>query len=250
MNLSSFQGGAWLQQLQACEHSAVRPATVGGRATKNMYIWHSLQLRPQQNVVSSESSDRLFLTHLVLKPEPHLNIKTVFPGYRIPMLKIRLPQGCLIFNMGILIHGKDSLYIETALRIFWENMVSTLICWCPGSLRRQVTSSHGTVYSQYIAVGGVQAMVPRYKWEHDISGDCHEPKSDSIPLLTSPEHQQARYWLCGTDNTYCCSGVNFAYLVQAKSKIRFKIQIYLLWSFKLYSMLRVKARYPGSRGDF
>ena len=37
-----------------------------------------------------------------------------------------------------------------------------------------------TVYSRYIAVGGVQAMVPRYKWERDISGDCHEPKSDSI----------------------------------------------------------------------
>ena len=25
-----------------------------------------------------------------------------------------------------------------------------------------------TVYSRYIAVGGVQAMVPRYKWERDI----------------------------------------------------------------------------------
>ena len=30
-----------------------------------------------------------------------------------------------------------------------------------------------TVYSRYITVGGVQAMVPRYKWERDISGDCH-----------------------------------------------------------------------------
>ena len=38
-------------------------------------------------------------------------------------------------------------------------------------------SSQNTVYSRYIAVGGVQAMVPRYKWERDISGDCHEPKS-------------------------------------------------------------------------
>ena len=37
-----------------------------------------------------------------------------------------------------------------------------------------------TVYSRYIAVGGVQAMVPRYKWERDISGVCHEPKSGSI----------------------------------------------------------------------
>ena len=37
-----------------------------------------------------------------------------------------------------------------------------------------------TVYSRYIAVGGFQAMVPRYKWELDISGDCHEPQSGSI----------------------------------------------------------------------
>ena len=34
-----------------------------------------------------------------------------------------------------------------------------------------------TVYARYIAVGGVQAMVLRYKWERDILGDCHEPKS-------------------------------------------------------------------------
>ena len=37
-----------------------------------------------------------------------------------------------------------------------------------------------TVYSRYIVVGGVQAMVLQYKWERDISGDCHEPKSGSI----------------------------------------------------------------------
>ena len=37
-----------------------------------------------------------------------------------------------------------------------------------------------TVQARYIAVGGVQAMVPRYKWERDISGVCHEPKSGSI----------------------------------------------------------------------
>ena len=28
-------------------------------------------------------------------------------------------------------------------------------------------------------------------------------------LLKSPEHQQAWYWLCRTDNMYCCSRVNF-----------------------------------------
>ena len=36
------------------------------------------------------------------------------------------------------------------------------------------------MYSRYNAVSGVQAMVLRYKREHDISGNCHEPKSGSI----------------------------------------------------------------------
>ena len=39
--------------------------------------------------------------------------KTVFPGMAIPMLKIRRPNGRLIFNMRIPIPGKDGLYIET-----------------------------------------------------------------------------------------------------------------------------------------
>ena len=30
--------------------------------------------------------------------------KTVLPGMAIPMLKIRRPKGCLIFNMEIAIH--------------------------------------------------------------------------------------------------------------------------------------------------
>ena len=37
-----------------------------------------------------------------------------------------------------------------------------------------------TVYSRYIVIGGVQTMELRYKWERDISGDCHEQKSRSI----------------------------------------------------------------------
>ena len=37
-----------------------------------------------------------------------------------------------------------------------------------------------TVYSRYITVGGVQAMVLWYRWERNISGNCHEPKSGSI----------------------------------------------------------------------
>ena len=43
--------------------------------------------------------------------------KTVLPGMAIPMLKIRRPNGRLIFNMGIPIPGKDGLYIETGPRL-------------------------------------------------------------------------------------------------------------------------------------
>ena len=39
--------------------------------------------------------------------------KTVLPGMAIPMLKIRRPNGRLIFNMEIAIRRKDGLYIET-----------------------------------------------------------------------------------------------------------------------------------------
>ena len=47
-------------------------------------------------------------------------------------------------------------------------------------------------------------------------------------LLKSSEHQQAWYWLWRTDNMYFCSSVNFINLGQAKSKMRFKMWIYLL----------------------
>ena len=39
--------------------------------------------------------------------------KTVWPGMAIPMLKIRRPNGRLMFNMKIAIRRKDGLYIET-----------------------------------------------------------------------------------------------------------------------------------------
>ena len=58
-------------------------------------------------------------------------------------------------------------------------------------------------------------------------------------LLKSPEHQQAWYWLCRTDGIYCCSRVNFIYLGQAKPQRRFKMWIYILYSLKQFSVLRV-----------
>ena len=49
-----------------------------------------------------------------VRSEPRLNIKTVFPGIRRPMLKIRWPWDSPIFNMGIPILIIWHLYIETA----------------------------------------------------------------------------------------------------------------------------------------
>ena len=43
--------------------------------------------------------------------------KTVLPGMAIPMLKIRRPNGRLIFNMEITIRRQDGLYIETGPRV-------------------------------------------------------------------------------------------------------------------------------------
>ena len=43
-------------------------------------------------------------------------------------------------------------------------------------------------------------------------------------LLKSQMHQQARYWLCRSDNIHCCSRVNFSYLGQARSRSRDTIQ--------------------------
>ena len=46
-------------------------------------------------------------------PGPRLNIKTVFPGIGISMLKIRRLRDRLIFNMGIPILVRRCLYTET-----------------------------------------------------------------------------------------------------------------------------------------
>ena len=49
------------------------------------------------------------------------NIKTVFLGMGIPMLKIRRSQDHLIFNMGMPILVRQHLYIEMAPRTQWNH---------------------------------------------------------------------------------------------------------------------------------
>ena len=53
---------------------------------------------------------------LLQSPGPCLNVKTIFPGMGIPMLKIRWLWDHLIFNMGIPILVRWHLFIETAPR--------------------------------------------------------------------------------------------------------------------------------------
>ena len=48
-------------------------------------------------------------------------------------------------------------------------------------------------------------------------------------LLKSPMHHHTWYWLYRTDNMYYCSRVNVIYFGRARSKIWFKMWIYLLW---------------------
>ena len=61
-------------------------------------------------------------------------------------------------------------------------------------------------------------------------------------LLKSPEPQEAWYWLCRTDNIYCCSRVHFTYLGEAKFKIWFKMWTYLLPTLKQFRVLTVHKR--------
>ena len=59
--------------------------------------------------------DDIILTFLVLNSGPHLNVKTVFPGMGISIMKIRLSWDSLIFIMGIpYIRVRQYLYIEMA----------------------------------------------------------------------------------------------------------------------------------------
>ena len=70
-------------------------------------------------------------------------MKTVFPNYDIPMLKIRRSRDRLIFNMGIPILVRRHLYIETAPRFHFchettnpvPNLKAPLIV-CRSSTRR------------------------------------------------------------------------------------------------------------------
>ena len=58
----------------------------------------------------------------------------------------------------------------------------------------------------------------------------------------------SRHGIGYVGQTKCCLSVNFIYLGQAKSKIWFKIWIYLLWSLKQFSMFGVNTLRPRQYG--
>ena len=64
--------------------------------------------------------------------------KTVLPGMTIPMLKIRRPNGRLIFNMGIPIPGKTVFYIEMGPRFSKGHFLSSELKFTP----HQITGSY------------------------------------------------------------------------------------------------------------
>ena len=80
------------------------------------------------NIIHMNCIVKTFLwTFAVAQDQGAVSIrKTVSLGMVIPMLKIRRPKDCLIFNMGIPIPGKTVFYIETRPRpsfycIEWPN---------------------------------------------------------------------------------------------------------------------------------
>ena len=55
-----------------------------------------------------------------------LNVKTLFPGMMIPMLKTRRSLNHLIFNMGIPILVRQHFYIET---VPWSTLIQIMACY-------------------------------------------------------------------------------------------------------------------------
>ena len=69
-------------------------------------------------------------------PGPNLNIKMVFPGMGIPIIKIRQSLDCLIFVMGIPIHYFEMVSWWPLLSLlFWDHIFKAL----PYNLKIMVT---------------------------------------------------------------------------------------------------------------
>ena len=80
-------------------------------------------------------------------PVSHFNMKTIFPGMGIFMLKIKQAWDCLIFNMVIPILVRWHFYIETA-PIFPFNMTTALLSMGISIIRKRQMWVDHRWYSQ------------------------------------------------------------------------------------------------------
>ena len=113
------------------------------------------------------------------------------------MLKIRRPLGRLIFNMGIAIPGKTVFLIETAPRIFQDNLVNTIaadaLATCVA--RSSATMVLNMLYKQDIAShkeGGFQVQESSQCWKiigntymDGLVQDCRNSVAKPLELMQS-----------------------------------------------------------------
>ena len=104
------------------------------------------------------------------------SLKTVFWDIEIPIMKMRQSWDCLILLCSSFIlkwvSNQGGWFVTKVPSYQYRkpHCGDKTILW-QSVPHLKIKSFPGTVYSRYIVVGGVQAMVPRYKWEHDIPGD-------------------------------------------------------------------------------
>ena len=99
---------------------------------------------------------------------PRLNIKIVFPGMGIHMLKIRRPVGRLIFNMGIAIPSKTVFLIETAP---WSKCAYSICC-------SNVTSRHSCRTSLFLLIWLPKAIQTYHWWKPQFKVPDTKPFSN------------------------------------------------------------------------
>ena len=140
-----------------------------------------------------------------------------------------------------------------------QSTLVQVMAWCRQATSHYLSqcwptspSPYGVTRPQWVNYAGVLQQVPIFHeegFQTPESSRCWEMTENlnpsdagdrifwlwqSIPclliswLLQSPEHQQAWYCLCKTDSMYFCSRVNFISLGRAKSKIQFKMWIWIL----------------------
>ena len=90
-----------------------------GPINNNPALVQIMAWRRSGNKPLSEPMMVSLLTHICFSRPQWVNMKTVFPGMGIAMLKIRRSWDRLIFNMGIPILVRQHLYIETSPR-WWQ----------------------------------------------------------------------------------------------------------------------------------